>query len=214
MKRPLVVVPLGSYEQHGPHLPSTTDSVIINAVVRRATEGRDVVVVPPLHITASDEHAGFAGTLSIGTGLAANVLVAVARSAAPWSAGVLFANGHGGNHDALRLAAEELDTTGVRHASWSLPSYDGADMHAGLTETSVMLHLLPESVDMTRAEPGGTGTAESLLAAMRETGVRGVSDNGVLGDPTHASAEHGRAVLAMWVSSLARRLDALAVEWD
>ncbi len=209
----LVVVPLGSWEQHGPHLPSDTDSVIISAVVAAASAARpDVTVAPTLHITASDEHAGFAGTLSIGTEAMAAAVVAIARSAS-WASGVLFANGHGGNAGALAVAREVMDHEGLVHDDWSLPPYDGSDLHAGRTETSVMLHLAPGTVEMSRAVAGATGTAQDLLATMRADGVRAVSGTGVLGDPTKATAGHGKAVFAMWVDSLSRRIDRLAAEW-
>lgn len=209
----LVVVPLGSWEQHGPHLPPDTDSVIISAVVAAATGGRrGVTVAPTLGITASDEHAGFGGTLSIGTEAMAAAIVAIARSAS-WASGVLFANGHGGNAGALAVAREAMDHEGLVHDEWSLPPYDGADLHAGHTETSVMLHIAPGSVDMSRAVAGATGTAEELLAPMRAGGVRSVSPTGVLGDPTTATADHGRAVFTMWAASLSRRLDSLAAQW-
>ncbi|NBR67802.1 MAG: mycofactocin biosynthesis peptidyl-dipeptidase MftE, partial [Actinobacteria bacterium] len=93
-----------------------------------------------------------------------------------------------------------------------LPAYDGSDLHAGRTETSVMLHVSPGSVDMSRAVPGTGGTASELLAPMRTGGVRAVSATGVLGDPTAATAVHGKSVFAMWVSSLARRIDALTAQ--
>lgn len=209
----LVVVPLGSWEQHGPHLPSDTDSVIISAVVAAAVADRpDVTVAPTLHVTASDEHAGFAGTLSIGTEAMAAAIVAIARSAS-WASGVLFANGHGGNAGALAVAREAMDHEGLVHDEWSLPPYDGSDLHAGRTETSVMLHLAPASVDMSRAVAGAAGTAQDLISTMRADGVRAVSGTGVLGDPTKATAGHGKAVFAMWVGSLSRRIDRLADEW-
>lgn len=210
----LVVVPLGSWEQHGPHLPPDTDSVIISAVVATAAAGRQgITVAPTLGITASDEHAGFGGTLSIGTEATAAAVVAIARSAS-WASGVLFANGHGGNADALTIAREAMDHEGLVHDVWSLPPYDGADLHAGRTETSVMLHIAPGSVDMSRAVAGTGGAAHDLLATMRAGGVRAVSPTGVLGDPTTATADHGRAVFAMWVGSLAQRLDRLSSGWE
>lgn len=210
----LVVVPLGSWEQHGPHLPPDTDTVIISAVVAAATAGRQgITVAPTLGITASDEHAGFGGTLSIGTEATAAAVVAIARSAS-WASGVLFANGHGGNADALTIAREAMDHEGLVHDVWSLPPYDGADLHAGRTETSVMLHIAPGSVDMSRAVAGTGGAAHDLLATMREGGLRAVSPTGVLGDPTTATADHGRAVFAMWVGSLAQRLDRLSSGWE
>ena len=208
----LVVVPLGSWEQHGPHLPPDTDSVIITEAARAAVSGRaGVVLAPTIHITASDEHAGFASTLSIGTEAMAASLVAIARSAA-WATGILFANGHGGNTDAIAIAREAMDHEGLVHDEWSLPAYDGSDLHAGRTETSVMLHVSPGSVDMSRAVPGTGGTASELLAPMRTGGIRAVSATGVLGDPTAATAVHGKSVFTMWVSSLARRIDALTAQ--
>lgn len=205
----LLVVPLGSFEQHGAHLPPSTDSLIITAVTGSACAGRDVTLGPTVNVTASDEHTGFDGTLSIGTDLTASTLVAIATSAAGWADGVLFANGHGGNTDALAMATEELTVRGVRHDVWSLPLYDGADMHAGLTETSVMLHLHPALVRMDLARPGNTGDVTELMPAMRAGGVRAVSTSGVLGDPTGATAAHGRAVFTMWVGSLSNRIDGL-----
>lgn len=210
---PVVIVPLGSWEQHGAHLPSSTDSVIIEAVVSRAAAGRDVVVAPVMHITASDEHRGFPGTLSTGTEAMAASLVAVARSAG-WARGVLFANGHGGNADALRIASGAMGHEGLRHAVWSLPGYEGADAHAGRTETSVMLHLCPQDVHMDLAEKGNTTAARDLIEDMRGDGVRAVSPSGVLGDPTTADAAHGAAVMSLWVTSLSDRIDALLGEWS
>ena len=105
---PVVVVPLGAWEQHGPHLPSDTDTLIISAVAATAVARfPGVVLAPTLPITASDEHHGFGATLSIGTGAFASSVVAIARSA-QWAAGVLFVNGHGGNADGLAMAREAL----------------------------------------------------------------------------------------------------------
>lgn len=209
---PVVIVPLGSWEQHGPHLPSSTDSVIIEAVVARAAHGRNAVVAPVVHITASDEHRGFPGTLSVGTEALAASLVGIARSA-DWARGVLFANGHGGNADALAAASSAMRHEGLRHSVWSLPGYDGADAHAGRTETSVMLHLSPGDVHMDLAAAGNTAPASGLTDDMRSGGIRAVSASGVLGDPTAATAEHGAAVVRMWVESLTQRIDALEREW-
>lgn len=209
---PIVIVPLGSWEQHGPHLPSSTDSLIIGSVVELAARGRNVVVAPVMHITASDEHRGFAGTLSVGTETMAASVVAIARSAG-WARGVLFANGHGGNADALSAARDAMSHEGLRHCVWSLPGYEGADAHAGRTETSVMLHLFPHEVRMDLAAAGNTASSSDLIGSMRDGGVRAVSGNGVLGDPTTATAEHGAAVVRMWVASLAETIDSLDSGW-
>src|SRR3954449_5713373 len=98
---PILLLPVGSCEQHGPHLPLHTDTVIATALACGVAERRsDCVVAPPITIGASGEHQGFAGTLSIGTDAMTNVLIELVRSA-DWAAGVVFVNGHGGNAAAM-----------------------------------------------------------------------------------------------------------------
>lgn len=86
-------------------------------------------------------------------------------------------------------------------------------MHAGHTETSVMLHIAPSKVQTDRIERGTVGDASSLVAQMRTSGVVGVSTNGVLGDPTTATSEHGIAVMKLYSSRLAVHLVTLSREW-
>ena len=98
---PIVVVPVGSCEQHGPHLPLHTDTVIATALARDLARRRDdCAVAPALTVSASGEHAGFPGTLSIGTEVMTDLIVELARSAG-WGRGVVFVNGHGGNLSAM-----------------------------------------------------------------------------------------------------------------
>lgn len=90
----ILLLPLGAWEQHGPHLPLDTDTVIISAVVAQSLARDDIraecfSVAPVLPITASDEHAGFAGGLSTGTQALVDAVVAICRSSSSWTAGVL-----------------------------------------------------------------------------------------------------------------------------
>ena len=213
----IVLLTLGSWEQHGPHLPFDTDTIIINSVVSQTMHDSQInanefMIAPTVAISASDEHAGFPGTLSTGTEALAQSVVAICRSAS-WSLGVCIVNGHGGNTDALARISSALTHEKITHSIWSLPSYDGADMHAGHTETSVMLHVAPDKVQTDRIERGTIGDSSALVAQMRTSGVAGVSDNGVLGDPTTATKEHGYAVLNLYSTSLASHLVKLSHEW-
>jgi len=213
----ILLLPLGSFEQHGPHLPLDTDTIIIDATVARTLRDTQInanafLVAPTIAISASDEHSGFSGTLSTGTEALVQSVVAICRSAS-WSLGICIVNGHGGNTDALARIISALTYEKITHSIWSLPSYDGADMHAGHTETSIMLHVAPHEVQIDRIERGTIGDASALVAQMRTSGVAGVSDNGVLGDPTTATKEHGIAVMNLYSTSLASHLETLSEQW-
>lgn len=204
--RPILLVPVGAFEQHGPHLPLDTDTQIAVALCDATFEacekrGTPLVVGPPLTVTASDEHRGFTGTLSIGTEATAEIFSALAESAS-WSRGVVFVNGHGGNADAITLAHDRLARRNITHTFWSVTGYATNDSHAGRGETSLMLHVAPHLVRSDKFVTGNTNELSTLLATMRTSGVQAVSPNGVLGDPHGANAEEGKELFARNVASL------------
>lgn len=196
-EKPALIVPLGSTEQHGPHLPLDTDTRIATAVARAATArlGQGWLLAPPVSYGASGEHEGFPGTVSIGTAALEFLLVEFGRSACNWASRVVFVNGHGGNVEALTAAAALLRTEG-RDVAWCSCLVAGADAHAGHTETSVLLHISPEDVRREDLVPGNSAPLAELLPAMRTGGVAAVSTIGVLGDPTTATAADGRRYFA------------------
>lgn len=212
---PVLLVPVGSFEQHGPHLPLDTDTLIATKLAWdaqervAATTDIDTMIGPPITVTASGEHHGFAGTLSIGTDATVSVLVEIVRSA-DWARGVVFVNGHGGNADAIDKARAVFTHERRNVLIWSPAATPGDDAHAGRTETSVMAHLYPDTVDWSRVTTGRTTPIRELANSLRRHGVRAVSDTGVLGDPTEANAELGREIFDRWCTDLVESI----VTWD
>ena len=198
-----LAVPVGAFEQHGPHLPLDTDTRVAEALAQRLP---GVVVAPSIAYGASGEHEGFPGTISIGSDALRSVLVEYGRSACRWANRVVFVNGHGGNVATLIGAVELLRYEG-RDVAWIPCAVPGADAHAGRTETSLLLWLSPEVVDITRAEVGNTDDIADLLPRLREGGVRAVAPNGVLGDPRRSSATEGRDIMAEMTERSAAALD-------
>jgi len=209
-RRWTLLIPLGSTEQHGPHLPLDTDTRIAVAVAERVAADRpSVAIAPAVPYGASGEHQGFAGTLSIGQAALELLVVELVRSVGPEVGHVVLVNGHGGNVEALQRALATLRSEGRPISSWA-PRLEGSDTHAGHAETSMLLALCPEAVRLDLAEVGVTTPLAELLPALREGGLLAVTPNGVLGDPTGATAEAGAALLARCVDDLAAVVDAVA----
>jgi creatinine amidohydrolase len=206
----LLVVPLGSLEQHGPHLPLDTDTRIALELAQRLSRVRpDVVVAPPVPYGASGEHAGFPGTLLVNHVVLADFLIELVRSARTAFAGVVVVSAHGGNGEALSLVEERGRAEGDGLLLWPAAT-PGGDAHAGRTETSLMLAIDVRAVRLHLAEAGRTEPLAEIMPRLRAEGVRPVSSNGVLGDPSGASAAEGRVLLASMTAELSR---AVAVRW-
>lgn len=197
----LLAVPVASTEQHGPHLPLSTDTDLAVALCARLAAARPgVVVAPAVAFGASGEHEGFAGTLSIGQDALELLLVELCRSATLTFSRVLLVSTHGGNAGPVRRASDRLRGESRDVHVWA-PRWRG-DAHAGRAETSLQLALAPGAVRLSRAEAGDTHPIAELMPALRASSVRAVSPNGVLGDPAGASAAEGTAALAGLLADL------------
>jgi mycofactocin system creatininase family protein len=202
--RPLVLIPIGSIEQHGPHLPLETDAVIAEAVAKRVAQmlEEEIYVAPVLNYTASGEHQMFAGTCSIGIEALRTLIVELVRSVRTWSGRVVLVNAHGGNVEALADAVNQLVDEG-HDVGWLPCATEHVDAHAGFTETSLMMHLQPWSVRFNQIEVGNTEPIVRLLPVLIRAGVGAVSPNGVLGDPRAATAQEGARCLEAMATEIA-----------
>ncbi|WP_436975970.1 mycofactocin biosynthesis peptidyl-dipeptidase MftE [Nocardia xishanensis] len=200
----ILAVPVGATEQHGPHLPLSTDTDIAVALCAGLAAARpEVLVAPTIPYGSSGEHAGFPGTLSIGQAALELLIVELCRSATDTFGRILVVSGHGGNLAPLRRA-EELLRRESRDVRVYLPNYPGG-LHAGRAETAMQLALRPDLVRAERAEKGDTRPLDELLPLLRVGGVRAVSPNGVLGDPAGAHAEEGHTLLARLTDDLTQK---------
>jgi len=228
-ERSIFVQPLGAIEQHGPHLPFNTDLLIADHVaseaVRRAGEELDVWLLPPLAYTKSNEHAWSSGTIWLSATTLLAVLDDIGRCVATTGARKLvFFNGHGGNSALVGVANREIRLahglmTFLAHPGvppdqgGSSPADErGMGIHGGTDETSIMLHLAPDLVDMTTA----TRNVPESLADNRYVRFGGAvgfgwlsndfGDDGHIGDPTVATAERGAQLVEQAVVAFGEAL--------
>jgi creatinine amidohydrolase len=235
---PVVVLPTAAIEQHGPHLPLSTDAVIGEGLVAEAlgclADEIPVAVLPTLSVGTSDEHGGVGGTLTLSAEAAIDVFVDVGRSV--FDAGVrrlVIANSHGGNRAAIDVAAlrlrVELGMLVVKAHWFRYPRPDGIDLpegewrhglHGGAVETAMMLHLRPDAVRRSEIADFSSFGVE-LEGSLRHLGPEGVAafaweardlnPHGVAGDARLATADLGRRLVEGYGRVLAEIVeDALA----
>ncbi|WP_189231719.1 creatininase family protein [Streptomyces flaveolus] len=206
LARQVAVLPVGSFEQHGPYLPLATDTLVACAIAREIADAYPVHLLPPVTIGCSHEHADWPGTVSISSVTLHAVVQDIAASLRRSGVDALvLVNGHGGNY-VLGNVVQEASARGERMALFpAAEDWEAArqragvatslltDMHAGEIETSILLHTHPECV-----RPGYE--AADFVADDRRhllsLGMSAYTDSGVIGRPSLASAEKGRELLA------------------
>ena len=201
----LLLLPLGATEQHGPHLPVNTDTVIAQSVCDYASAKTGVPVLPPISFTVSVGHTEkWPGTFSIFH----ETLIATVREIARWAVAtgwkrLLIVNSHFGNDASLRVAVDRLRfdfagrlLVGVRNSYaftpeiWRYFISDADDLHANKAETDLMLFLTPETVCMEQVEDDPDRTAGLVFSHM----VAFTSTNGVTGRPSEGTAARGASL--------------------
>jgi creatinine amidohydrolase len=211
----ILVLPVGSIEHHGPHLPLSTDLLMAELMAERivdgaVAEGIDAWLLPAISYAKSDEHAWAPGTFWIDAPTLLETLIGIGRGVAETPARtIVFYNGHGGNVALLQVALRELRVRfGLRtfYLNVAIPAGAtelGFGIHGGHGETSLAMHLRPDLVDLT----GVVDATPRHLAEFEQIGFAGAavqfgwtSDDfgtgGVIGDPTGANAAHGAEIAA------------------
>ncbi|MFF9172855.1 creatininase family protein [Streptomyces sp. NPDC014793] len=215
----VAILPVGSFEQHGPFLPLATDTLVACAVAREIAGAYPVHLLPPVTIGCSHEHADWPGTVSI----SAVTLHAVVRDIADSlrRSGVealVVVNGHGGNY-VLGNVVQEASARGERMALFpAAEDWEAArersgvltslltDMHAGEIETSILLHAHPEFVRPGYESADFTADDRRHLLTV---GMSAYTESGVIGRPSLGSAEKGKELLAGLVESFGALFDLL-----
>jgi len=217
----ILCLPLGAIEQHGPHLPLNTDVVIAEALTRRLLDRwgdeLDLWQLPTLSIGLSREHDWAAGTLSLSIagfcGYLRDLAATLVRALPARNLAVI--NGHGGNRGMLENLLHELHGDFGLNACVLHPfdlAVAGAgeiDVHGGRGETSVMLALAPSLVRADRIVAGGPPDADAARSLIYERGATfawrtddpRLGRDGIIGDPSTASAEFGSALLDHMVAA-------------
>ncbi|MBA9004475.1 creatininase family protein [Thermomonospora cellulosilytica] len=209
----IALLPVGSFEQHGDHLPLITDTIVATAIARELAAAYPLLLLPPVTISCSHEHSAWPGTASISArtlySVVTDVFDSITRNGIT---ALVVVNGHGGNY-VLGNMVQEANATGrpmalfPQNADWNeartaggLTTTASEDMHAGEIETSLLLHVAPDLVR------DGYQNADHLADDRRHlhtTGMQHYTRSGIIGRPSLGTAEKGKAVLDSLVQSFA-----------
>jgi creatinine amidohydrolase len=217
-----VVFGVGSNEQHGPHLPTCTDSLIADALVSRVVRKLgNALQAPTIIVGCSEHHMAFPGTITVKPetlkSLVRDYCVSLAKHGFK---NIIIFPSHGGDFNPVKEVTEELNhsLTGTKIISYtdlqalfkmlaefsskhgiSAPESGG---HAGESETSMVLALREDLVKMDRAEEGFVGNYEEKVPLIWSQGIKAVAENGVIGDPRRADAGKGEEYLDLWADRM------------
>jgi creatinine amidohydrolase len=230
----VVVVPVGATEQHGPHLPTGTDTLLAEAMAEAIidkTQNASVVLFPTLSVTASREHHDYPGSVWIDPDALIAQLMAIGRAVS--EAGIrriVFLNAHGGNIASLQIACRQLRIEYGLVAvtcGWMTPGMSDIpkalkypeDIHAGFLETAAMLHFYPDLVDMSLAQDFVSSSASvaknnTYLRVLGPVSMgwtsRDLHPSGAAGNAAKATAEAGREITEICATAYAKLLEEVA----
>jgi creatinine amidohydrolase len=215
----VAMLPVGSFEQHGDHLPLATDTLVACIIANRLATTYNLLLLPPVTMSCSHEHADFAGTVSISSrtliAIIDDVQSSLARSGIEH---LVLVNGHGGNY-VLSNVAQEANVAKRKVALFpgredfriareraAMETTTSEDMHGGEWETSILLHAYPDVVRSTYSQNDHDAPQRSHLLI---TGIRAYATKGIIGKPSVASATKGQAALDSLTASFGEVLKVL-----
>ncbi|WP_239154422.1 creatininase family protein [Amycolatopsis sp. FDAARGOS 1241] len=216
----VAVLPVGSYEQHGPHLPLSTDSAIAHIIADRLASEYGLLQLPPITVGCSHEHEGLhVGTVSVSARTLYGVIVDIHESLRRSGIEKLIViSGHGGNYVLMNVIQElnvnqrrvlffpERESVETARRRSGCVTTASEDMHAGEWETSILLGVAPELVrDGWQDADHEANSRPDLLT----TGLKAYTTSGVIGRPSAATAAKGVAILDSLADSFAARLEVL-----
>lgn len=220
----LAVVPVGSTEQHGPHLPEGTDAMIAEALARAASERADMLCTPPIQIGVSPHHRQFHGTMWVDAPVFRDYVENLSRNLTYHGIDrIVYVNAHGGNVAHLREVGRRLHEDETAYAvEWmwdeSIPHlltevFDTPGPHGGPKETAMIMHIAEELVRTDRLEDARDGGTVFDYDAERVRGATTFydcienSENGVFGDQTDATPEIGEQLFEAATDQLVALLE-------
>ncbi len=208
----ICIIPVGSTEQHGPHMVEGTDSFIAEFISNKlAQELGNSIIAPTINFGFSDYHLAFPGTISISRDLLKAILLITATNLINHGFKyVIYIPGHGGDFDSCNDACRELNIKYGKEMVLTYPSFtefsnaiskpcldaglkpDDVGAHSGVGETSLMMYIDQNLVRMDKLQKGSTGNLTDMRKTMLTSGTDKVSPIGVLGDPLLARNEYGK----------------------
>jgi creatinine amidohydrolase len=218
----VAVLPIGSFEQHGPFLPLATDTIVSCAIADALAAAYPLLLLPPITVSCSHEHAAWPGTVSISAATFAAVITDVRGSLRQSGIHRLaLVNGHGGNYVLSNIVQEATVTEACMalfpgrtdwdraRAAAGLTTTGHDDMHAGELETSILLHARPDVVRNGNTSADHDAPHRPHLLSL---GMRGYTSTGVIGRPSQGSADKGKAVIDNLTEAFADYLNVLQEE--
>lgn len=208
----IAIIPVGSTEQHGPHMVEGTDSFIAEYISDKlAQEISNCIITPTINFGFSDYHLAFPGTISISRDLLKTILLTAATNLIEEGFKyVIYIPGHGGDFNSCNDACKELKGKYGKEIVLTYPSFiefshaiskpcldagiksDDAGAHSGAGETSLIMYINSRLVRMDKIQKGSTTNLSEMRKMMLESGTDKVSSIGVLGDPRLAKVEYGK----------------------